>query len=154
MAMPFLLVVLSILGVRLIDFKPSSSPDELRVAAFTPETIDLRERQPADVSGLKSPFEIVSPDAKVSPSIPLSAVAPESLKGTADIGRPLELKVSVIVVTESRRMAIVSGLVVKEGDALGKMRITRIEKERILVTDLGSQDKEQGKRWIYLEGVK
>jgi len=144
-AMPFLLIIVSLVAVRWVHFKPSLSPAEARLLGFTPEKIDIYERLPFEVNkDLGSPIEITK--KREFPSMPLSAIAPQVL---AEPEKPLELKVSmIIVVGEGRRMAIVNGLVVREGESIGSARITKIEKDRLLIAE------RQKTRWIYMEGIK
>lgn len=152
--MPFLLIFFSMISAGFISFKPSLSPAELRIAEFVPKTVELRERQPSEVSGLKSLFEVVKQEPKGILSAPLSTIAPQPSKDKADIGKPVELKASMIVVTESRRLAIVNNQVVRENDIIERIKIERIEKDRIMITEHMENDKAQGKRWIYLEDVR
>lgn len=152
--LPFLMIIVSLLIVRLISFKTSMTPGELRMIGYVPEDIQIRERQPFMAGReLKSPFEIVKTPTLRYPSESLSALAPEVPEG---IGSPLELKVSMILVTEGRRMAIVNGLVVKEGDGIAGMRIEKIERSRILLKEFRPShiDKQEETRWVYLEEKK
>jgi len=155
-ALPFLFIMTSLLLPKLINFQPALTPNEMRLLKFVPEKIDIYERQPLTLSGdLKSPVEIVKAPAKGFPSIPLSAVAPQT---PAEAKPHLEpaLKVSMIVLSEGRRMAIVNGLVIKEGDSVAGMRVTKIEKNRILLKEVkpSPDDKPAETRWIYLEEKK
>lgn len=143
-ALPFLLIIISLAIVRLINFKPALTPEEMRILRFVPEKMDIEDRRPFEVDrDLGSPIEIVK--KKGFPPAPLSTVAPQV---PAEAEKPLELKISMIVVSEGHRMAIVNGLVVKEGDGIGIARIARIEKNRILIAE------RQKTRWIYMEGMK
>lgn len=143
-ALPFLLIIVSLAAVRWINFKPALTPDEVRILGLTPERIDIEERLPFEVNrDLGSPIEIMK--KKEFPPMPLSAVAP---RVSVEPEKPLELKISMIVVLEGRRMAIVNGLVVREGDGIGSAKVTKIEKDRILIAE------KQKTRWIYMEGIK
>ncbi len=144
LALPFLMIIVSLLTVRLISFKTSMTTGELRMIRYVPERLEIPERQPITVSkDLKSPVELVKAPQKGFPPAPLSAMAPR---------RVPELKVSMIVVSEKQRMAIVSGLVVKEGDGIDRMRVAKIERNRILLKDVDGKPAET--RWIYLDGIK
>ncbi|GAB4416304.1 MAG: hypothetical protein OHK0032_12370 [Thermodesulfovibrionales bacterium] len=142
-ALPFLLIIISLAAVKLINFKPALTPEEIRILGFVPERMDIEERQPFEINkDIRSPIEIVK--KKEFPSTPLSAVAPQ----VSEPEKPLELKISMIVVSEGRRMAIVNGLVVKEGDGISSAKVAKIEKNRILIAE------RQKTRWIYMEGIK
>lgn len=105
---------------------------------FVPEAmIEIPERQTFIVKNLKSPIEIVKA-TKVSP--PTLAIA--------DVEKPLELKVSMIVIGE-KKMAIVNGIIVNEGASINGMKVVEIAKDRILL-----KGAKGGKRWVYLEGIK
>ncbi|HCC68605.1 MAG TPA: hypothetical protein DEP99_01825 [Nitrospiraceae bacterium] len=158
-ATPFLLIIISLLTMKLIDFKPPLTSEERRVAVFVSEKVELPERrQITAVKDLRSPIEIVkvAPPLQDFPLVPLLTIAPPNGERPLELNaeRPLELKVSMIVVGERRRMAIVNGLVVNEGDSIGRMRITKIERNRILLTGDREQNVEQRTRWVYLEGIK
>lgn len=142
-AAPFILIVISLLGIRFISFKALLYPSEQRIEKFTSETTLLTERQPFEVSGLKAPFEIKKQPLPGAPS--LVAVSEEKL---------LELKVSLIVVSEGRRMAIINGMVIREGDNIDLMKVTRIEREKVLFTFRTSEDNSRKTKWIFMEGVK
>lgn len=156
MALPFLLIIISLFAAKIISFKPTLTPAEMRMLGFVPEKIDIREKEPFTVSrDLKSPFETAKAPPGY-PSVPLSAVAPQTPAGAKPhlepAKPPSELRVSMILVTEGRRMAIVNGLVVKEGDGIATMRIAKIERNRILLKEVDGKPAET--RWIYLEEKK
>lgn len=143
-ALPFLLIIISLAAVKLINFKPALTSSEMRILGFVPDRMDIEQRRPFEVDrDLGSPIEIAG--KKEFPSAPLSTVAPQV---SAEAEKPLELKISMIVVSEGRRMAIVNGLVVKEGDSVGIARIAKIEKNRILIVE------RQKTRWIYMEEMR
>jgi hypothetical protein len=145
--LPFLLILISLSTMRLINFKPAITPSERQILEFIPEMLEIDERQPLIISeDLKSPIEIVKTPAKGFPSIPLSALVPE-MEAEEESYR---LNASMIVISK-RKMAIMNGLVVKEGDSIGGMKILKIEKDRILLKDFSQKDKV---RWVYLEGIK
>lgn len=153
-ALPFLMIIVSLLTMRFISFKTPMTPGELRMIGYVPEEIEMQERQPFIVEReLKSPFGIVKTPTVGYPSVSLSALAPEVPE---EIKPPPELKVSLILVTEGRRMAIMNGLVVKEGDSIAGMKIEKIEKNRILLKEFRPSriDKQEETRWVYLEEKK
>lgn len=161
MALPFLLIIVSLFAAKIISFKPTLTPAEMRMLGFVPEKIDIRGKEPFTVSrDLKSPFEMAKAPPAGYPSVPLSAVAPQTPAGAKPhlepAKPPSELRVSMILVTEGRRMAIVNGLVIKEGDSVAGMRVTKIEKNRILLKEVkpSPDDKPAETRWIYLEEKK
>lgn len=148
-ALPFFLIIASLLISKLITFQPLLTTNEMRLLSFVPEKINLNERQPLTLSeDLKSPMETVKAPAKGFPSIPLSTVAPQT---PAEAEKPSEIKVSMIAVSEQKKIAIVSGIVTKEGDSISGMKVLRIEKDRILLKDIRQNG---GTKWAYLEKIK
>jgi hypothetical protein len=55
-----------------------------------------------------------------------------------------EANVSLIVISGKKKMAVIDGRTVKEGDSIGGMRIAKIESNRILLQDRSSQ-------WLYIK---
>jgi len=55
--------------------------------------------------------------------------------------------ISLIVVNGKRKMAIIRGVIVTEGDSIDGMRIAKIEPDRILL-------KNKTERWIFLEKAR
>ncbi len=148
--LPFVAIIISLLTVKLINFKPA----EARAIGFVPERIDVHERQSFTLNrDIKSPIEIVKAPAKEFPATPLSALAPQMQGEAVKAEKPVELKVSMIVVSEQRRLAIINGVVVKEGNVIHGLRISKIDSNRVLVTD-STAGAEHKTRWVYLEGVK
>lgn len=153
-ALPFLLIVVSLFTLKIIKFKPVLTPAEMRMLNFVSEKIDVSERQPFTVyKDMRSPIGIVKLTPEGYPSIPLSKVAPQ----IQTEGAPLsELKVSMIIFNKNTRMAIVNGTVVKEGDGIGSTKVIKIEKNRLLVETIAPSlgEKRKETRWVYLEGNK
>lgn len=142
-AAPFILIVISILSIRFISFKPILGPSEQRLEKFVSETTLLTEQQPFDPGGLKPFFEIKK--KPLPGSMQAQAVSEE---------RFAELKVSMIVESEGRRMAVINGMVIREGDNIDVMKVARIERGKVLVTYRASEDNSRKTKWIYMEGVK
>lgn len=152
-ALPFLLIVVSLFTLKIIKFKPVLTPAEMRMLNFVSEKIDVSERQPFTVyKDMRSPIGIVKLTPEGYPSIPLSKVAPQ----IQTEGALHELKVSMIIVNKNTRMAIVNGTVVKEGDGIGSTKAIKIEKNRLLVETIAPSlsNKRKETRWVYLEGNK
>lgn len=149
--LPFVLIGASLMSLKLIDFKPALTLEEMRLLGLVPERLAIPEgHTPKVYRDMRSPIEV--PKApKGFPSTPLSLVAPPTTQQPVE--ESLKPKVSMIVVSKDRKMAIVNNLVVKEGDAIGNIRIIKIEKDRVLIKDqrvtrpFGSES-----RWVYLEG--
>lgn len=140
--LPFLFILLSLLSVPLIKFRLSFTPAELRVDRFGSEMTDLPLKNSESAYGsLKSPFGLTAVNLLSEDVVGLKSMAPANLK------------VSVIVISRNRRMAIVNGVAVEEGDKLEALEITKIERERVLITEHSYQSKEAIKKWVVLDGA-
>ncbi len=148
-ALPFFLIIVSLIISKLFTFQPLLTTNEMRLVNFVPEKINLYERQKLTIGeDLKSPMEMIKAPAKGFPSIPLSAVAPQT---PVEVQKPSEMKVSMIAVSEQKKIAIMSGIVINEGDSISGMKVLRIEKDRILLKDIRQNG---GTKWAYLEKIK
>ena len=70
------------------------------------------------------------------PTVALDTLAPQAEGG-----------LSLIVIIGKSRMAIIKGVVVKEGDSIDGVKIARIETDRVLLKDKTTQ-------WLYMEKIK
>jgi hypothetical protein len=138
---PFLAAALSFIIISsFVKFKTTITPLEQKLLKTSHDKVQIIERQPFTVDVLNSPVEIPVPLKKDYPPIPLSKMAPPKIEEPQ-----AEIKVSFILINNSRKMAIINGIVVKEGDLINKSKVERIEKNRVLIKD------ERGRRWIRIE---
>ncbi len=103
---------------------------------------DIAKRQAQDtyaVKDLKGPIEFVAAPAAF-PAEALDKIAPQAVDR-------LEGGISLIVIGEKKRMAIIKGAVVNEGDNVEGVRIVKIEPNRVLVKDKTT-------KWLYMEKIK
>ncbi|MBI4687193.1 MAG: hypothetical protein HY756_05370 [Nitrospirae bacterium] len=106
----------------------------------TPSDITKRQAQNAyAVKDLKGPIEFAAAPAAF-PGEALDKVAPQAVDR-------LEGGISLIVIGEKKRMAIIKGAVIKEGDSIDGVRIVKIEPNRVLVKDKTT-------KWLYMEKIK
>lgn len=134
---PLIAVFLSIVALSNIKFKPYLSQTEQELLAFSHEKVQIIRRLPIEVPAINSPIEVAVSSKKGYPHIPLSDVAPQESEE--------EIKVSFILINSKRRMAIIDGMVVNEGDIFNQKKVAKIEKNRVLIND------EKGERWIRIE---
>lgn len=163
LVMPLVISALCIVGVSLIKFKPRLSPDEQRLLVFPSfQTVQITERTSEGtsrtgtryrkifgdnseaVSMLESPITVVTAKEEY-PQSPLSKIAPppEQIQKTGE-GQE-EMKLSFILINGGRKMAIINGVVVNEGDTVNQKKVAKIERKRVLIKD------ERGERWIRVE---
>lgn len=135
---PVVAVFFCITALSYIKFKPSLFPAEQVLSDFSHQKTQIIRRQPIEVSAIDSPIraEAVSPKAGY-PQTPLEKVVPPEPQ--------IEMKVSLVIINGGRKMAIINGLVVREGDAFGQSRVEKIERNRVLIED------KKGERWIRID---
>ncbi|MBA4416507.1 MAG: hypothetical protein C0392_01145 [Syntrophus sp. (in: bacteria)] len=116
-------------GLQHIKIQPLSFSREKELANFSFDKINMAMRAPVDTSGLKCPVGIISGPSREFPRIPLSEMA---------LGPPIEEKrVSLILIKNGQKTALINNQFVREGDTLDKARVLRIEKDRVLVGEGG-----------------
>lgn len=142
---PAAAIILCIIALSFIKFKPSLSQVEHGLLGFSYQKLQISRRQLMTVSAIDSPIRVEAVSPKVSyPQEPLEKVAPIEPK-VEPIEPEVEMKVSFILINGGRKMAIINGMVVKEGDVFNQNRVAKIEKNRVLIKD------KKGERWIRVE---
>jgi hypothetical protein len=133
-----LAAILIIFLVSKVTFDLSLSPLEKKLFYFNYEsTPKIIERIPAPVKSIKSPIVISKLPERGFPDAPLISVTPP-LSGA-------DRKVSLIFVNRDRKMAIIDGNLLHEGDVFDHHRIARIEKDKVLLKN------KEGEKWLKLE---
>lgn len=136
-----LAAILIIFLVSKVKFDLSLSPLEKKLFYFNYEsTPKIIERMPAPVKSIKSPIVISKLPERGFPDAPLISVTPP-LSGADRADR----KVSLIFVNKNRKMAIIDGKLLHEGDVFDHHRIARIEKDKVLLKN------KEGEKWLKLE---
>lgn len=133
---PLLAIALLTAAATCVNFPREHTANERSMLDFTPTNLDILEQPRAGlVRAMRGPFDIVPPSAG------FTAVA-SSGGSAADVSRGNGL--TLTVVNGVNRMAMIDGVLVKEGDRIDDKIIARIEPQRVLI---------QGrfKQWIYLE---
>ncbi len=135
---PVVATLFCIIALSHIKFKPSLSPVEEGLAGFSYQKAQIIRRQPIAVPAIDSPIRVEAVSPKVGfPQVPLEKMAP--------LEPEVEMKVSFILIYGGRKVAIINGMVVKEGDIFNQSRVAKIEKNRVLIKD------KKGERWIGIE---
>ncbi len=140
---PIILIIILILIANSIHFKGELSKTEMQTLSFTPSDVMVKQRPRIQISeDLKSPvdFNPVSSVQGAFPPVPLGTLAPQ-----ADY--PGKTGLSLIVISGKNRMAIIRGIVVKEGDRIDGIRIAKIEPDRVLL-------KNNTDEWLHMEKIK
>jgi hypothetical protein len=148
--LPFVLIIASAIIASKIDVKYEMTQEELQILGFEMKSVSLPKRKTVTERALKIPtlIEKIMGQRDVAPP-------PSAAKQKA---QEVQLKVTMIIISEKGSMAIVNGTVVKEGDSVAGSKILQIESGRILVEYTitpveGSKRKAQptkGTKWINL----
>jgi hypothetical protein len=130
-----------------VDIPPSLNVREKRFARFSYQKSVIAEKGLMAVANLKSPLEPVGVQGRTFPSEALAEIAPPDQERGKEKGGGQEQgqKLSLVLIKDSTRLAIVNGVVVKEGDMTQLGRVKKINKDGILLKD-GEREK-----WLKIE---
>jgi hypothetical protein len=133
------------------NLKPTLTKQEktLMMLALKPVTISRPEA--ITVSGIECPVKAAATSSaaipKSYPPVPLDAIAPRGevsvIKKTSRPGPVFYL--SLILVDDTKKMAIINGRVLREGEKIGTYSLVRIEKDKVKLK--GSK----GELWVNVE---
>jgi hypothetical protein len=123
-------------GMKKVSFKPSLLPQEQELVSLSVERVDVQRRESDVVPRRQAPFGGPSEHKKEFPAVPLPQVLGQSSSP--------KKSVSLIMIKDGQRIAIVDSKVVREGDVTGKSRVLKIETGRILLREDGTD------RWFPL----
>jgi hypothetical protein len=130
------------LGVQRVHFDPAQAIPGSEFARLSAEQLKVNQRARVAAPTLRNPFSLQGEAPKDFPPVPLSEAVAS--------GRSTGGTVSMILLQEGRRMALLDDQVVKEGDHFsGKRRVLRIEEKRVLV-----QGQDGRRQWIPLAQEK
>jgi hypothetical protein len=129
-------------GVKRVTFKPFLFPREQEIVGFFYEKIKIARREPNIITGLKIPLESSPGLQKGFPGVPLSEVLNEAVIEK-------KKKISMILIRDGQKMAIINNQVVKEGDLIGSDKVLKIGSDKVLIREGGTD------RWFSIdqEGV-
>jgi hypothetical protein len=144
-----IMILIFVFGLSyVIDIQPLLSSQEKRFARFTYEKMTIVERKPAILANLKSPLEDVEGKAKDFPSEALADIAPvagnDKEKGMGK-EKGAEQRLSLILIKDRAKLAIVDGMVIREGDMIRSGKVQKIDKDGIMIK--GSE----GEKWLKIE---
>lgn len=116
---------------RRYTFKPLLLPGDEGRGGISAEQLKLAHREPANVVGIKNPVSH-------NPGSPLS-YPPTPLAEVVQKVEERRERVSLILIQEHGKLAIVDGIMVHEGERIGNEKVIRIEKNRVLLRN-GSRE--------------
>jgi hypothetical protein len=120
-----------------VKFAPSFSPVEQKVFSFAYEnTPRITERKQSAVSSVKNPIDPTKTSEQGFPKASLEEIVPPPAT---------EKRISFILINKNRRLAIIDGKLVHEGDKVDNHTIARIEKDKILLKN------KEGEKWLRLD---
>lgn len=135
-----------------ITVPPSLTPGEKDLLACTPVKAELLRTVTQTVSGVACPIPRTPPPSAVGkspaayPPVPLNALVPRGGGGAVNVPLPEPVHhLSLVLLDEGRKLAIVNGRVLREGETVGAYRVSRIEKNRVKLKGL------KGELWVNLE---
>lgn len=135
---PVVITFICMIALSHIKFKPSLSPLEQTLYGFSYQKLQIIKRQAVTITTLDSPIYVEDFPLKTGyPQVPLEKVAPLETEP--------EIKVSLILINGGRKIAIINGNVLKEGDVFNQNTVAKIEKNKVLIKDT------KGERWIKVE---
>lgn len=134
-AFPVVLAIILVFAAHYVPFTKDLSEAEQQILEFVPSDLKIRAAQIVHAGiGLKSPILFKSPETARKP-VPKRDLAPQIDYNVKNV--------SLIVITGGKKMAIIEGKVLSEGDSIDGLKIARIEPERVLTKD-------KTERWLYL----
>jgi hypothetical protein len=112
----------------ILEYKKNNTSKIWSAIRSAPPEISVRQRGGITITErTNSPIKFPSESkAEAFPPLPLDELVSQIDYNDTDT-------LSLIVVTDGSRMAIIRGIVVKEGDLIGKMKVARIEHNRVLL---------------------
>ncbi|MBI5740131.1 MAG: hypothetical protein HZA16_05355 [Nitrospirae bacterium] len=138
-AFPFVFVIILFIAAKNVPLKLRLTAAEEGILTFAPAELAVEQRPEVPVSReIKSPLRFGVPQSGAV------RAADEDITPETDYE---DNALSLIVVSGNRKMAIIRGIIVREGDNIDGMRIVRIEPEKVLV-------KGRTERWIYPEKTR
>ncbi|MBI5195353.1 MAG: hypothetical protein HZA10_03425 [Nitrospirae bacterium] len=128
------------------NVRGSLSENESMMLESEPPAAAVKPKQRVSEGGIsKSPIDFSSAgSAGGFPTVSLDSVAPQAGKNI----------LSLIVIQDKIKMAIIKGALVKEGDRIDGMKVAKIEHDKVLLTKRGDKKGEIQEQWLYMEKIK
>ena len=130
--LPPIIIMLLAAAAGLVSFEKSMSETEHLLLDFIKADLKVKDRQDTKLTrDLKGPFAF---NVK-------QAIARDDKVAQIDYN---DKSLSLVVISDNSKMAIIGGQVVKEGDSVYGLKVKKIEPERVLI-------KNKKAEWLYLE---
>lgn len=133
MVLPAALIAASVIIAVRMNLAPVLIPEEFQILGAYPQEIRPPERPIVRIKNpLRSPLGILAgPPASVA-----GEPSNDEAVATAEKAKGLRLDVSLIVLGGKRRIALISGNVVGEGDRIDGMTVKRIDRDRVVLNGM------------------
>ncbi len=136
-----------------VDLNPSLTAQEKELMAFIPVKVALSRPVVQPVFKVNCPIPGSPPPSAAGnilptayPPLPLAAMAPVAGGNARKTIMPGPVyRLSLVLMDEGRKIAIINGQVLREGEALGSYLVSHIEKNRVNLKGL------KGGLWVKLE---
>lgn len=136
---PFALMFIIWMASSTIHFKPGLSKREKEILGYTYEKPIIAERSHLTVAGLTSPVRPETDSRQQASSAQFPVEPLPRIAAPAPKERPV---LSLVVVNEGRKTAIIDGRILHEGEKINGWTVARISTDRVLLTG------EKGEEWI------
>jgi hypothetical protein len=131
---PLAFIIILFIAATYVPFREEFTEAEEYISAFMPTELSVKEMPEVSINRqLRSPLNFGTPGS--------AGVKESSMVSEKDF---TDNAVSLIVVSGKRKMAIIGGVIVREGDSIDGMKIAKIEPDRVLL-------KNRTERWLFLE---
>ncbi|RJQ56986.1 MAG: hypothetical protein C4526_00375 [Nitrospiraceae bacterium] len=138
-AFPFVFIIILFIAAAGVPFREEVTGAEEQILAFSAAGLDIRETPAVSFAGeINIPMKF---------DIPETVVTAAAESDTAPGNNYNNSSVSLIVVSGKRKMAVIRGVIVREGDSFDGMKIAEIGPDRVLL-------KNKTEKWLYLEKTK
>ena len=141
--LPLALIIILAVSADYIPLIREWSGVELQVLEFTPDKLKVKELRKAQISReLQSPIDFKP--AAVEPAVEPVAELEDELVQRFNYN---DNSLSLIVISDKKKTAVINGKLFKEGDTINGTKIAVIEPGRVLLKNKSSQ-------WLYVKEVK
>ncbi len=133
--LPLIIIVLLVVAASLVPMEKSLSETEQLLLDFKASDLTVKTRQGTGMTKyVKGPFDF----------------SVKQVKARDDKVKQIDYndtRLSLVVISDNSKMAIINGQVVREGDTINGMNVKKIEAARVLIKDKESE-------WLYLENTE
>ena len=132
------IALIIIFVISKVKFAPSFSPVEQKVFSFTYENSPrITAKKPLLITSVKNPIDSIQTSDQGFPKASLAEMVPPPAA--------MDKRISFILINQKRKLAIIDGKLVHEGDKVDNHTISKIEKDKVLLKN------KEGEKWLKLD---